>query len=474
MSKQPFARDAIVIKIHAQLLNENNEPNASHTPSHDTDSEKKHTDLSCTDACDLSKFMAYAYSSGGKFLTSAPLSEKGKGTLKFFLSAVKEPRSIRILVGPRIMDKEVSISEIMRRNAEESSVRLEPGHLSKEIIVNILPDKILCWLSGLCLVQGTVLKTTSSGGISMDLPVLNAIVEIYEVDTIPILISLADDLIEKLRDIVLNPPKHVPPIPDPDPKFPPPFGGIKIEPVVFSKSSSSSEMNIAMHAAKRTSSETTTMKDMSGSMDILTTKALTTNTAMFRQALIDHSILIKPILCLFPWWPVKMDLIGTAMTDECGKFSKLIFLGCHNLDVPDLYFKVKQKIIPYFPPFIIYEPKPVRCHTYWNYQCGIQKVVLKVTSPLAITCPPCPPIIAPNNWVLFMAIGNLAVSRIHGASIPLVSSTTTDNLGLTDWDAPFGELLRPRIEFDNSLREDLGVKYYRVSYRKGTTGDSFR
>ncbi len=45
------------------------------------------------------------------------------------------------------------------------------------------------------------------------------------------------------------------------------------------------------------------------------------------------------------------------------------------------------------------------------------------------------------------------------------------NIGLTDADAPFGETLRPRIEFDNSLREDLGVKYYRVSYRKGTSGN---
>src|SRR5690606_18912241 len=35
---------------------------------------------------------------------------------------------------------------------------------------------------------------------------------------------------------------------------------------------------------------------------------------------------------------------------------------------------------------------------------------------------------------------------------------------------PFGGLLRLRCEFDNSLREALGVKYYRLSYRKGTSG----
>ena len=36
--------------------------------------------------------------------------------------------------------------------------------------------------------------------------------------------------------------------------------------------------------------------------------------------------------------------------------------------------------------------------------------------PLAHACPPCPPIVAPNNWVLFMAIGNTSVWRIHGAN----------------------------------------------------------
>jgi hypothetical protein len=69
-----------------------------------------------------------------------------------------------------------------------------------------------------------------------------------------------------------------------------------------------------------------------------------------------------------------------------------------------------------------------------------------------------------------MAIGNYPLSKIRGTSVSLAPSTITENLGLTDTDAPFGETLRPRLEFDNTLREDLGVKYYRVSYRKGTTG----
>jgi hypothetical protein len=68
-----------------------------------------------------------------------------------------------------------------------------------------------------------------------------------------------------------------------------------------------------------------------------------------------------------------------------------------------------------------------------------------------------------------MAIGNHPLSKLRGTSLSLATTTTSENLGLTDTDAPFGETLRPRIEFDNSLREDLDVKYYRLSYRKGNT-----
>src|SRR5690606_12275376 len=90
-----------------------------------------------------------------------------------------------------------------------------------------------------------------------------------------------------------------------------------------------------------------------------------------------------------------------------------------------------------------------------------------------------PPVDAPPDWVLVTAIGNLPLSRIRGCSSALQATTGPSNLGLamqlgddpSVFDGrPFGGLLRLRCEFDNSLREALGVKYYRVSYRKGTSG----
>jgi hypothetical protein len=318
----------------------------------------------------------------------------------------------------------------------------------------------------------------------MNLPVCDATVEIYEVDSIPVLIpKLPDEAIENIRDVIINPP----PPPPPDPW---PFRDLSLSrdfvqpplPIVIGEDRRAESLMLqeraheGIHfsriastptAAKVANIGTTTMGE---DMQTLRDLANSTNTTQFRQVLVDQAALVKHIICLLPYGTIHMDLVTTANTDQCGKFKALFFHGCYNPDTPDLYFKVKQKIFKYFPPFTIYAPTPISCHTFWNYQCGKQEVTLYVTNPFAIACPPCPDVSAPLNWVLFIAIGNLPLSRIRGTSMSLAGTTTPDNLGLTEGDAPFGELLRPRLEFDNSLRDDLGVKYYQVSYRKGTSG----
>jgi hypothetical protein len=79
-------------------------------------------------------------------------------------------------------------------------------------------------------------------------------------------------------------------------------------------------------------------------------------------------------------------------------------------------------------------------------------------------------VVAASNWVLVMAVGNLPLSRIRGTSQTLQATTNATNLGLTDGGAPFGGLLRLRLEFDNSLRDSLNVRYYQVSFRRRTAG----
>jgi hypothetical protein len=83
--------------------------------------------------------------------------------------------------------------------------------------------------------------------------------------------------------------------------------------------------------------------------------------------------------------------------------------------------------------------------------------------------------VAPNNWVLFMAIGNTSVWRIHGANLDTMAGAPGHDparVGLLDGTSPWGGTLRPRLEFDNSLRGSLGVFYYRVSFKRAGEPES--
>ena len=163
-----------------------------------------------------------------------------------------------------------------------------------------------------------------------------------------------------------------------------------------------------------------------------------------------------------------MQLVATATTDECGKFRARIFTGCSS-DVPDLYFKAFRRIG--FFRFQIYGPLPVACHTWWNYVCGTE-VTLITTNPFALSCPPCKPVIAPPHWVLAMAVGNTSLAAVNGTSVALQPTTDASNIGLTSG-APFGGYIRLRFEFDNTIRTDLNVRYYRVRWRKIGTLNPF-
>lgn len=415
----------------------------------------------------LPKSTAYAFSAGGRLLARQALNEKGTATVSFNLAA--EGSRVRVMVGPELEDKEPTIDDLLRYGAVEQTLRIDARNQAPAATFQVIPSIWRCWLLGLCFVRGTLLKRVISGGVPIDLPVCNATVEVYEVDPLPILIpKLPDHLIERLRDFILNPP-----LPDPPPfELPGPFplldGPVPIPGPDPAPDIARVRLTAAEPIARQTSNELRSAATaLSGASD-LQLQARIANTTQFRDVLINNAALVRPFLCLFHPFPVTMQRVATAVTDECGHFQTFFFRGCNNADQPDLYFKATQRIFGFFP-VTIYAPTPIACYTRWNYVCGTE-VTLYTKHPLAMTCAPCPPIIAPNNWVLVMAIGNHPLSRIRGTAQALQATTNATNIGLTDGGAPFGGLLRLRIEFDNSLREDLDVKYYRVSWRKGNTG----
>jgi hypothetical protein len=408
---------------------------------------------------------AYAFSRGGALLDAKPL-ENSKAVVRVPLGA--EGTNVRVMVGPRLEDKALSLPELVRRGALERHVRvdLDDGDLAVDFPIQI--DKIVCWLLGLCFVNGTVLKRTSIGGQTIDLPVCNATVEVYEVDPfLVVLPKLPKSIIDKLREIIIRPIPFPDPPPEPLPgPFPGPFPpGPGPGPDPFFASPPVIPRRFAFENAPGASSH----DEASDAMAILNTStalqlaARTASDLGFRQAVIDHAALLRPIFCRFFPQFFTMQLVATAQTDDCGHFHTFFFKGCHSTDTPDLYFKVKQRF--YFFDILIHAPTPVPCYTWWNYECG-SEVTLHVTHPLAQTCSPCAPVVAGENWVLFVAIGQRSLNAIYGNSSALQSGTTPTNRGLTKDGEPFGGILRPQLLFDNSLRETLGVKYYRLFWRR--------
>jgi hypothetical protein len=433
---------------------------------------------------ELTSVVAYAFSQGGTLLDMQPL-DKG-GSAKLALPVGKEAQAVRVVLGPELDKDELDVGELLRRGGLDAHVALRPNmERLPPLRFELGPDVWPHWIGRRCLVKGTLLKSVVAGGITLKLPVCNAAIDIYEVDPWPlIIIKLPEYEIDRLRDIVVGPwpPIDLPIPPRPPERFP---GAFRVD---LAGEVSLNPQPLPPEPPKRIGARITDRGTLRGlnpqpepPREMLHTLALPaelqlaarSSRAVFERAITAHLELLRPILCwLFPRF-VKRTKLATVMTDECGHFRAVIWRSYFNLDVPDLYFVARQRIWPGFW-VTIYEPTPVACHTWWNYVCGTE-VTLVTTHPLAHACPPCPPIVAPNNWVLFMAVGNTSVWRIHGANdTTKVGAPGHDpaKLGLLDDSAPWGGSLRPRLEFDSSLRSDLGVRYYRVSYKRPAEAES--
>ena len=428
---------------------------------------------------ELPSLAAYAFSSGGSLLDMQPVDAKGNAKLSLPLS--NEGDAVRVVLGPQIEKEELSVSEVLRRGGIDSHLQLR-ANTEKLTAVNfdLTPDLIRPWLGRRCVVKGTLVKRVISGGITLELPVCNATVDIWEVDPWPrIIVHLPDLEIDRLRQVIDGP---WPPIDWPMPPRPPierfpglgagvildPLGPVALNPQPLPPVALQ-QRSFAMSAMSANTAGAKSALTLPADLQI----AVRGGRQTFERAVIANIDLLRPILCwLFPRRVTKSK-IASVTTDRCGHFRTVIWRSIFDTDVPDLYFTARQRI--FFGFWItIYEPTPVACNTFWNYACGTE-VHLVTTNPLAHTCSPCGPIDAPPKFVVFMAVGNTSVWRIHGANTNTAVGAPghdASKLGLLDDTAPWGGTLRPRLEFDNLLRDSLGVKFYRVSFKRPSEPDT--
>jgi hypothetical protein len=402
------------------------------------------------------KSVAYAFSANGRFIAKAAVDEKGNAALT--VPAAESQQEIRVVVGPEIQEKETKeqqtiFSQLAARNAPQQFLRVSSAARDLRAAFEISPDIWICWLR-LCWVKGTLLKRIYSSGVPVDYPVAGVDVQIWEVDPIFYIISkLTDFQLDKISKYLLNP-QPLPPGPDPvefDVRSLARLGQVEFaQPVATAQqfTTASPEFESAHRVA------------LSGNLQALRQELTAVNPAALRYL----------ICALFPLVVTKR-LVGTAVTDRCGHFEALIFPGCY--DTPDLYFTASVQFFGF--SISIYAPTPVSCYTYWNYQCGTE-VTLYTNSIFAPLGVPCPPVDAPENYVLVRALGNVQLNRIYGTSTTLAGSTNATNIGQVNdlygagLDSPFGGVVLPRVEFDSSLRAFNRAMYYKISYRQGTSG----
>ncbi len=448
---------------------------------------------------------AYAFGSSGRLLAQADL-KPGAGVL-LSIPQGAEPDEVRLLVGLQSETKDEGelLSHLIRVGAAERMLRPADLDANAKLHVPIDRSRWWCWLRGLCVVPGTLVKRVVSGGVSIELPVCGAEIEVYEVDPVPVIVHrIPDAILDRLRDVILRPRPPWPPWPPEDP-----FGGIVPrpgpgpDPAPFLAVERAGEAPFALQSHALAGDPSSSADAVSAGVlaegegerlfrfagaevrgpdpgearaalhavaeEPALQRAAFAGTAALREALVARPELVRPLLC-FLWPPaVTTQLVARATTDDCGHFRAIFSRGCSS-DVPDLYFKAFRRLGFWRVP--IYEPTPIACHTRWNYACGTE-VQLVTTSPWAHTCPPCPPVIAPRHWVLAMAVGNTSLASIRGTSTALAPTTNGGNIGLTGTGAPWGGSLHLRFEFDNTLRTDLNVRYYRLRWRKAGSGNPF-
>jgi hypothetical protein len=458
---------------------------------------------------------AYVFNRSGRLLDKQPIKpDTKKPTIGRAEFKIKEKReSLVVKIGPDVEDA----MRLKKYQPAVDKVLVTPE--KKKIEFKLAKPLWWCWWKVPYHVTGNVVKQEEG----RESPICAGEVDIYDVDIGYCLLGLPDPVIERIRegiiDLVVDPPpieiEGIPPQlvhwdwDDDDycgtvPKgpFPPPRVDVikKLEALppewAFAKKrfedipTARVKMDIALREMALV--EKRALLNTEAVEGVKISQVLYSNTAQFRNLLIEKFQAFRFCLCWWPWihwlwWPYcrwySLEKLGTAELQPDGSLSKTVRLSICRRDVPDLWFVVRQKINGV--ERVIYAKHPVPCNTYWNHPSG-KAVHLAVTDQNAVACYEDPNIdLDPADlWVVPLAIGNYSLKRVYGTGAGSLPTNNTDpKTGLYDSistglsgslatfnDGPFGGELGLRILFSQAL-EGVGIKYYRIKYKVNGTGD---
>lgn len=431
---------------------------------------------------------AYAFDSKGRLVDTKPLPKKGGGKVDFNLKNQMTNDKMRIIVGPRLemdsMDDKHCIAEklpdgirptpkitpkmLLSKGGVETRIWLREARLDRDIILK--REDLLKWLICRCTVKGRLVKEMElPDGTVKKMGVCYACVFIWEVDRwYYVLQQLPERELLRIRDDLIKviehwPPEPWPPIPDPWPPIPGPgpdpgpyLDKLRIQPqlnpstdVLKTRSLALSEMDTLVKQKKMQELEL-----------IFTARSVVT---LRKEMLAKADILIR-YLCYFPWIYsyLHKDFLTCTCTDAEGYFERDIFYPCSG-DKPDLYFTARQWIDG--KSVTIYDPG-MRCHVYWNYKCGTE--VLLVTDEPGVKVSYEDNINPPSGvytWVEPHGIGSVNLHDINHAN----GTISYGFQGHQVQNAPFGAYLGFRMGRSNNIPSS-DIFYYRIQYRKGTSG----
>lgn len=434
------------------------------------------------------KISVYVFNRSGQLLVQKPLvgdrTKPGFGKADLQIDElVKEPV---MKIGPDVSD--LYVLERSRKYVKKLSAGQQKG---LPLAFKIPKAVWICWLRKPYIVAGNV-ETAGGGAICA------GEVDVYDVDLYRCFIRLPDAVIERLRDalidIVLRPPPvieptrwprwdddycgtppHVPPRPLTDQEI---LGKLRLLPKEWafaterfsSVPQARSQLNVFLE--KLSPVEKQAFLDRDAVEGVKVSRLLYTNTAQLRDMLANNFQPFRFYLCWYPWiywlwWPfcwVCLEKLGTLKLQADGSFSETLWLSVCRVDVPDLWFVVRQNINGV--DRVIYARYPVPCHTFYNHPSN-KAVTLIVTDPDAIVCAKPVPVTTPGVYVMPLGIGDdewYQIPQVHG---PV--ETAQADLGRFNYTDPYATTLGLTMQFHESLLAN-GVKYYRWSYRQaGTT-----